>query len=387
MDKVLHIISYHIPYPANNGGLYDVWYKIQALHRLGVQIHLHCFADNREPQDILHQYCASVQYYPRHTGHKGISTSLPYIVASRKHEGLLQRLLQDNHPILMEGIHCSYPLVDERFRNRPLFVRLHNVEHQYYRDLANATNNPLRKLYYIRESIMLKRYEKRIARLAVFGAITRQDQQRFQQETHADQVEHWPLFIPGDWTVNASPGLGNFCLYHGDLSVDANEKAACWLLEQVFNKIQSPLVIAGQHPSPRLQALAKTMQHTCLVANPGDREMQDLISKAQVHVLPAFTHTGIKIKLVNALYHGRHCIVNAAMVQGSGLESVCTLANTAKAFREAITSLENQPFTNEAIIARQQLMKTLFDNEKNAEQLISTLFKKTCQISDLRCRI
>lgn len=377
MDKVLHIISYHIPYPANNGGLFDVWYKIQALQRQGVQIHLHCFEDNREPQDILHQYCASVNYYPRQTGHKGISTALPYIVASRKHEDLLERLLQDNHPILMEGIHCSYPLVDERFRNRQRYVRLHNVEHQYYRDLAHATHNPLRKLYYIRESIMLKRYEKRIAGLAVFGAITGQDRDRFHQEMHADRVEHLPLFIPGDWTVNASTGMGSFCLYHGDLSVDANEKAAFWLLDQVFSKINCPLVIAGRDPSPRLLALAKTMQHTCLVANPGDRELQDLISKAQVHVLPAFTHTGIKIKLVNAVFHGRHCIVNKAMVSGSGLEPVCTLADTAASFRQAVKQLIDEPFTREAILARQQLTRQLFDNEKNAAQLISALYDQT----------
>ena len=50
--------------------------------------------------------------------------------------------------------------------------------------------------------------------------------------------------------------------------------------------------------------------HTCLVANPSEMEMQDMIAKAQINILPSFNNTGIQIKLLNALFNGRHCLVN-----------------------------------------------------------------------------
>jgi hypothetical protein len=56
------------------------------------------------------------------------------------------RLMQDDYPILMEGIHCTYLLNDERFNERKFFVRLHNVEFIYYRHLFQFTKSVSKKL-------------------------------------------------------------------------------------------------------------------------------------------------------------------------------------------------------------------------------------------------
>ena len=42
MDKYINIVSFNIPWPANYGGVIDVYYKMQALHKCGVKIILHC---------------------------------------------------------------------------------------------------------------------------------------------------------------------------------------------------------------------------------------------------------------------------------------------------------------------------------------------------------
>ena len=128
MEKHLHIISLTVPYPVNFGGVFDLFYKIQALHKAGISIHLHCFDYGSGEQPELNKYCCTVNYYSRNEGHKAISSTLPYIVASRKNEELFTNLLQDNYPILMEGIHCTYLLNDDRFKQRKKYVRLHNVE-------------------------------------------------------------------------------------------------------------------------------------------------------------------------------------------------------------------------------------------------------------------
>ena len=374
MEKHLHIISYTVPYPANQGGVYDVFYKLKALQQQGIRIHLHCFDYGRGEQPELNRYCESVHYYQRFTGHKGISVSLPYIVASRKNEALLQNLLKDDYPVMMEGVHCTYPLMDERFKKRACFVRLHNVEYRYYNDLCENASSAFRKLYYKRESIMLKAYERKIATKAVFWGMTEADDEVYRNEFGNANIEQLPLYVPDHWTVTEKPGNGAYCLYHGDLSVDANEKAAIWLLEKVFRKTTIPFVIAGHHPSEKLQELAHSMGHTCLVADPSEREMQDMIAKAQINILPSYTHTGIKIKLVNAIFNGRHCLVNEATVKHSGLASACHIADSPEAFIAKTEALFWQPFTKEETAHRKLLTTALFDNQRNAKKQVGWIW-------------
>ena len=47
-NKKLHLISFDVPFPANYGGVIDVFYKINSLHKIGIQVILHCFQYGRE---------------------------------------------------------------------------------------------------------------------------------------------------------------------------------------------------------------------------------------------------------------------------------------------------------------------------------------------------
>ena len=366
MEKHLHIISFTVPYPADYGGVIDLFYKLPALQAQGVQIHLHCFDYGRGEQPELEKYCFSVNYYERYQGHKAVSNTIPYIVSSRKNEQLLQTLLKDDHPVLMEGVHCTWLLMDPRFTNRKCFVRLHNVEYQYYKEIAHHSSAPLKKLYYWLESRLLKAYEKMIAVKAGFWAVTEKDAAVYRNELGCKHIQYLPLYLP-DWNVRCLEGMGAYCLYHGDLGVDANEKAAIWLLEKIFSRLQGPFVIAGKNPSEKLSKLVHETEHACLVANPTENEMQDMIAKAQINILPSYTTTGIKIKLLNALFNGRHCVVNEATIAGSGLAAACHTGTSANAFREIIAQLYHQPFSTEEIELRKRLLNSMFNNEANAK--------------------
>lgn len=368
MTRQLHIICFSVPYPVDYGGAFDVFYKLPALQQAGIAIHLHCFDYGRGTQPELEKYCASVHYYQRYTGHASIANPLPYIVSSRRNEPLLNRLLQDEHPILMEGIHCTYLLTDERFRHRKCFVRLHNIEHRYYAGIARAAPPSFRKLYYYIESRLLKSYERKIAGKAVFLAVTAKDADAFRSATGCSQVHYLPLFLP-DQTVDAAEGLGKYCLYHGDLSIDANDAAAAWLIRKVCNKLRTPLVIAGKTPSTKLKILAAKWSNVTIVPDPSEEAMLQLIKDAQLLLLPSSTSTGIKLKLLQSLYHGRHCIVTPPTVDGSGLEATCHIATTANAFTSLIAQLYHTPFTAEEIRLRKVMLGDIFNNARNANTL------------------
>jgi hypothetical protein len=374
-EKNLHIICLNVPYPADYGGMYDLFYKLPALQKEGVKIHLHCFEYGRGEQKELNKYCAAVHYYKRETGHKSFSFTLPYIVSSRANEELSKNLLKDDFPILMEGVHCTYLTLDRRFEGRKKIVRLHNVEYEYYKKLSAYTNQPLRKLYFWNESRLLKKYENKLAKKdASFWAVSETDIEIYQKKFSCRNMHYLPLFLPA-WQVSGEAGMGTYCLYHGNLEVSENEKAAEWLMKNVFDKIKIPLVIAGKNPSAHLKKLAKKNSNVCLVSDPDEKTMHDMIVKAHINILPSFNQTGIKLKLLNALYNGRHCVVNNAMVEGTNLEALCHISNTASSMQSIIEQLYHQPFTKEETEERNFVLQNHFNNNVNAKQIVKWIWE------------
>lgn len=372
-DRHLHIVTLDVPLPADYGGVIDLFYKLIALHEQGIKIHLHCFTQGRPPQEELNKYCASVNYYPRKKNINRFSFIIPFIVNSRVNNDLIVNLQKDDHPVLLEGIHCTYYLHTGKLNNRNVLVRLHNAEFEYYNQLAKQETGLFKKLYYIHESGLLKKYEKAIAHKAILLAVSKKDTELYKREFAADNIHYLPVFLPYTLAVGKE-GKGCFCLYHGNLSVIENEKAATWLLENVFNDLEIPLVIAGKNPSENLKKLAHSHQHTCLVANPTEKEMQDMICKAQVNVLPSLNKTGIKLKLLNAVFNGRHCLVNNAGVEGSGLEACCHICDEVETFKARLKELYDKPFTEQEIQQRQGFLQTLYNNDANARKLMTFLW-------------
>ena len=361
-----------MPYPPDYGGVFDLFYKIKALHKAGIKIHLHCFEYGRGEQPELNKYCEEVFYYQRK---KTVPTSelrLPYIVSSRMNPLLIENLLKGNYPVLLEGIHCTYYLFNNQLKSRKVLVRLHNVEYEYYAQLAKSTRDFYKKIYYKRESRLLKKYECVVSKKAKFIAVSKKDKETYETIFGANDIEYLPVFLPFD-KVQSEKGKGNFCLYHGNLSVAENEKSALWLLENVFSEINIPFVIAGKNPPSFLKKRAEKNRNVQLVQNPSQKEMEELIKNAHIHLLPSFNSTGIKIKLLNALFNGRFIITNAVSVGGTELESLCYIAENAKQYIEQIREIKELSFSENEIFKRKDILDKLYNNGKNAKQLMKWL--------------
>lgn len=374
MENHLHIICLDVPYPPDYGGVFDLYYKLKYLHERGVIIHLHCYEYGRGRQDVLLQYCNTVQYYKRSKGWRALIAGMPYIVGSRADPRLLQNLSEDNYPVLAEGIHCTYLLHKNKLAGRKVILRLHNIEFEYYRQLSHNATSLFRKIYYTVESVLLKRFERKIASKAGLTiAVTEKDATVYASFFGATNTRHLPVFT-GWNAVTSKEGKGFYCLYQGNLSVSENEQAALWLIKKVFSGLNIPFVIAGKNPSHLLKKEVQLHAHIRIAENPSLVQMQQLVEDAQINLLPSFSSTGIKLKLLHALLCGRQCIANMAMVAGTGMESACVIAEDGDAFKTAIQTLYRQPFTKEAITVRQKLLEQHFNNRRNAEQLIQWIW-------------
>jgi len=99
-----------------------------------------------------------------------------------------------------------------------------------------------------------------------------------------------------------------------------------------------------------------------------------MIAKAHINILPSFTDTGIKLKLLNALYNGRYVVANNATIEGSRLDDLCVIANDASSFQKKITALFLEPFTAGTIEQRRKVLDTMFNNEANAKQQVKWIW-------------
>lgn len=373
MDKHLHIISFDVPYPANYGGVIDVFYKVKALANLGVKVYLHCFEYGRKKAPELEELCEEVNYYHRKTTRSYLFRRKPFIAVTRTSEELMNRLLKDDYPILFEGLHTCYHLSDERLVKRFKIVRTHNIEHDYYANLAKVEKGFFKKYYFMNEVGKLQRFERTVCNAQLVAAISRPDADYL--NARYPNVNHISAFHPNG-KVKIKEGNGKFCLYHGNLEVGENNEAAMYLLKKVFNKIKRPLIIAGNKPSAQLKELAARMSHVEIRSGLSTDEIHSLIRDAQVNVLPTFQATGIKLKLLAALYMGRHCVVNPPMVENTGLEPLCRVENSDKRFSQAIDSLFDKDFTDSEITKREDVLHSRFCNQVNAEKLVGLIYEK-----------
>ncbi|MFH0864926.1 MAG: hypothetical protein V1904_01935, partial [Bacteroidota bacterium] len=100
-----------------------------------------------------------------------------------------------------------------------------------------------------------------------------------------------------------------------------------------------------------------------------------LIKGAQINILPTFQATGIKLKLLSALYTGRHCIVNSPMVEDTGLESLCIIRDSSEEMKKAVLGYFARPFTQKDIEKRKKLLdNSIYSTNYNIHQLIDLLF-------------
>lgn len=373
MDKHLNIVAFNIPWPANYGGIIDVYYKLKALHDCGVRIILHCFEYERPHAPILDTLCEHIYYYKRHTGLLTNLTYLPYNVYSRKHPELLKNLLKNDYPILFEGLHCCYYINNPKLKNRIKIYREANIEHDYYYHLAKAEKHPIKKCFFFIEALRFKWYQRIISHADLVIAVSTTDANYLRQQFPHLHIEFMPCFHTNN-EITIQPGISDFILYHGKLSVVENTQAALYLIQHIFSKLKNRCIIAGMNPPASLYKAAEPYPHIQIEANPSEERMNQLIHDAQIHMLITFQATGLKLKLLNSLFVGRHTIVNPLMISGSGLESLCHVCTNDESMIETCQHLLQTSVEPQTIETRKQALYPTFSNRYQGERLKQMIY-------------
>lgn len=370
-NKILHVVAFNIPYPPDYGGVIDIYYKIKAFNKVGIKVILHNFLYNRKESSALENICHKVFYYKRSNGLKYFLYRLPYIVITRKNDQLQENLLNDNHPVLFEALHTTFYMENCRKASKKIYVRTHNIEHNYYKMLARSERFLIRKMYFRSEAQKLKKYENVLAKADRLFSISKTDTSYFNKKY--GNSTYISAFHQHN-EINSKPGIGDYILFHGNLSVPENEKAMIYLIRNVFSKIPYRVIIAGKNPSGHTSKMCRKYSNIELIADPNEQKMNALVNDAHINLLYTYQPTGLKLKLLHSLYGGRYCMANPLMLSGSGLDDLCEIYRSNKAAVEMIKQIMDTPFTNDIILKRMKVLRN-YENEININKMIDVIFK------------
>lgn len=374
MPTHLHIVTSELPNAVDNSKMLDAYFLIKSLHDQKISIHLHCLSNEPlEPSPQLNDMCETIEFYNRDLSKISLKLDLPYHVSTRSNVKLIERLKEDNYPVLFLGLSSSYAVYDNYLgETRKTAVRLNKNESTYFHQLSALVPWKGKKLHYEVEAWRMGKYFKRlVSRKTTIFTSSKKLHTLLNQKTD-NHVEWIPLFT-GMPPIFHQKDKGHFCLFHGRLSNEETAYAAFWLLEHVFNTLEMPFVIAGSNPSTHLENAAHVRQHTCLVANPSDKEMHELIKKAQVVVCPAFIGEEGDDNLLQSLALGRHILINPKRSKDKEIKSLCHTAQSPEEFIEKTRMLFETEFTEEDKYARQQLLNNRFKDQESLEKILSWL--------------
>jgi len=370
----LNIVSLDNPFPPNYGGAIDIFYKLKSLSSQGYKIYLHCFYSNRKPRQELESYCQEVYYYKRKSFIKSmLNVRIPFVVSSRYSKELINNLLKKNYPILFDGLQSSMISQKVELKNRKKYLRLHNIESDYMKQLAKAEKNWIRKFGLRLDSYRYQSFEKKLNQYEAIFTISKTDQ-KFYQISH-NNVCVLNAFH-GHLKIQSQLGVGNYILYHGNFDVSENLKVANFLIKNVFDNIQFPVKIAGKNAFKKLRAHINN-SNIEIINNPNSDVMKQLILDAHINILPTFQATGVKLKLINSLFLGRHCIVNNTMIAPTPiLDRLCIVSNSPDEFINKIVKIIQLPFLKKDIKNRKDILLKYFNDLENSKILIENFFYK-----------
>jgi hypothetical protein len=372
LPKKLHIVAFDVPYPADYGGVIDIYHKVEALHHQGIEVILHMYQYGRdENKSKLRKITKALYYYKRSTFKNPFVGNTPYIVNSRNGEELLDNLLKDSAPILFEGLHCTYHIANPLLAKRFKIVRAHNIEHHYYKHLEKSEFSYFKKYFFRIEAEKLRKHESVLKHAQLVAAISPNDYAYFDKK-YAN-VMYVPAFHSND-DMDYPGAQGKYLLYHGNLSVPENYMAAIELVKHVFSKLpNTPAIIAGNNPPKELIQLCAHFDNVELRSNLTTEQIHLLIRDAHINVLYTNQNTGIKLKLLNALYRGKFAVVNPLMVDGSGLEYLCAIGKNLNEILLKVKEYLLLDYSLSYFNNRSLFLSEHFNNTKSAQSLTESI--------------
>lgn len=257
-------------------------------------------------------------------------------------------LLHDTFDIIqLETLHmATYLDIIRKYSKAPVVLRAHNIEHKIWQRIAENCPNPVKRIYINHLYRTLRRFEFGVLnKMDGIVAITPVDARNFDRLSHSTNIVSIPFGInletlPANPVQPAEPSL----FHIGTMNWFPNEEGIRWLIDEVWPKVSQRLPEIELHLAGRY--MPEWLQKLSVPRITVDGEVPDVweyMQRFSIMVVPLFSGSGIRIKIVEAMAAGKAIITTAIGAEGINYENGqhLIIAKDARSFTDAVIKICN----------------------------------------------
>lgn len=365
MKKRILFITPQLPYPAVSGGVTKSNRMIDYLSKK-YDLSLVFFIKNEDAKYVQH-YLSSIKivnkYYtalnvPRSalTFLKSLLFNIPMSVIRNKSQTMkkeVARISRDCDVIIVDHF-LMFQYLPDNFRGR-IIVHQHNAEFVLWSRYSEMQNNIIKKYLIQFEANRIKCYEKCMMSRADRVLAAPNDIEVLKPLLESNHNKFIETYHLGDESLLAEQDLvfedtQKSLLYIGTLSWEANRDGLYWFLENVWPELKA------KNPDLIFDIIGKLSEGALFLKWHNDPNIkwhgfvEDILpfyNVARVFVAPLRFGSGIKVKVVNALYRGLPTVTTSIGVEGLTVlndEHICFNDKESKQVEMIETLLGNKDY-------------------------------------------
>lgn len=327
----------------------------------------HCFIDTRiKPVAAFLNLCKSKSY------------NLSRFYCQKFEELIVSTLAKHEFDvIILEGLFVSGYINSIRKNSKAKIVfRAHNIEHEIWERNTQNERKGLKRLYLKKLAEQLKIQEIQVLEdVDVIASITQKDKNQIKELGCKTEIKVIPFGI-NVTNYKQEENTTQFSFFHiGSMDWIPNQNGIKWLLEKVWNKISESnnkvtLRLAGKNMP---EWLLKLNQKNVEVIGEVDDAI-NFINQNQIMVVPLFSGSGMRIKIVEGMALGKTIIATTIALEGIDYtpNKNVIVADTKEEFIKAINwCLTNKEGAKQIGVNALELIHRKYDNSKIIKELIS----------------
>jgi glycosyltransferase involved in cell wall biosynthesis len=382
------------PYPANDGSSIAIYNMAQGLLANHVELHLltintkkHFKPTEEVPKDFVQKSNYQAVFKNTNTSFFGLVCNLfstKSYFESRfyfpEFEAALIKKLQESSfdVIQLEGLFMTcYIETIRKNSNSKIVLRAHNIEHLIWERHIVSEKNPLKKAYLNLQKNRLKNSEiQALKNVDGIIPITSVDEKWIKQAIPNSLCKTILTGINlSEYSTQKGPNfIKKSVFFFGSMDWLPNQQAVFWFLDNCWELILEEIpecvfIIAGRN----IPSHIKQLESPQILIKENVAEAKEIYSNYNIMLAPLQSGSGLRIKIVEGLAHGKAIVSTDIGAEGIPIQSNETifLANDPKEFVDKITKL----LSNEALLSKietgaRRFAEEHLDNQKITEELV-----------------
>jgi len=357
MKRIL-FLTHQCPYPPVSGGAIKRWKNIEYLSK-NQSLALALFYQDQgiSCRDELLSRVNISYVYEEHLFKKRnvfnlLKSHIRQVPLSlvRNYSATFQRHIEKiaaDYEILFLDSYLMFQYVPDRFAGRVL-LHMHNAEHVIWEQYARNEKNILKKAFACREAGKIREYEKVICGKSHAVLAAPKDIECLKKIGVA-AGKFYETYHLGDEALLQEPDIEfdkteEALLCVATLTWEPNTDGLLWFIRNAWDSLKQQFpelrfYIVGRNPDPRLQKICNSRKDIFL---PGFVEdLKGYYSKCRVFVAPLRFGSGMKVKVINAMYRGIPAVTTPAGVESLEVQDMhhVAIAETQEKMVEACSVL------------------------------------------------